>query len=206
MHDGERNCRKEFDMKFDEKNDEKLVERQLSSERIFDGKVLHVYRDVAALPNGRTSDREVIRHVGAVAVVPLTEAGEVICVRQYRYAPGKVLLEIPAGKLDSKQEDHVEAALRELREETGARCEKLTYLGPLYPAVGYSDELIDMYVAEGLTLGETDPDEDEFIDVVRIPLEELVDMILRGEVPDAKTQAALLMVWALKQREAGRSC
>ena len=193
-------------MKFDEKNDEKLVERQLSSERIFDGKVLHVYRDVAALPNGRTSDREVIRHVGAVAVVPLTDEDEVLCVRQYRYAPGKVLLEIPAGKLDSKQEDHVEATLRELREETGARCEKLTYLGPLYPAVGYSDELIDMYVAEGLTFGETDPDEDEFIDVVRIPLAELVDMILRGEIADSKTQAAILKVWVMKCRAEGGPC
>ena len=173
---------------------------------LFDGIILHLFRDKVTLPDGKDAVREVIRHVGAVAVVPLTEAGEVICVRQYRYAPGKVLLEIPAGKLNSKQEDHVEAALRELREETGARCEKLTYLGPLYPAVGYSDELIDMYVAEGLTFGETDPDEDEFIDVVRIPLDELVDMILRGEVPDAKTQAALLMVWALKQREAGGAC
>ena len=193
-------------MKFDEKNDAALIERHAASEEIFDGIILHLFRDKVTLPDGKDAVREVIRHVGAVCVVPLTDEGEVICVRQYRYAPGKVLLEIPAGKLNSKQEDHVEAALRELREETGARCEKLTYLGPLYPAVGYSDELIDMYVAEGLTFGETDPDEDEFIDVVRIPLDELVDMILRGEVPDAKTQAALLMVWALKQREAGGAC
>jgi ADP-ribose pyrophosphatase len=193
-------------MKFDEKNDEKLVERQLSSERIFDGKVLHVYRDVAALPNGRTSDREVIRHVGAVAVVPLTEAGEVICVRQYRYAAGQVMLEIPAGKLDDKQEDRREAALRELREETGVRCEKLTSLGAFYPAPAYSDELIDMYLAEGLSYGDTDPDEDEFLDVVRVPLAEMVDMAMRGELPDAKTQMAVLRVWAIKQREGKERC
>ena len=96
--------------------------------------------------------------------------------------------------------------MRELREETGARCEKLTYLGPLYPAVGYSDELFDMYGAEGLTFGETDPDEDEFIDVVRVPLAELVDMILRGEIADSKTQAAILKVWVMKCRAEGGPC
>jgi ADP-ribose pyrophosphatase len=183
-----------------------LIEKQKDSSLIYDGRVLHLYRDTVTLPNGHEGIREYCKHNGGVCVIPLTDEGEVICVKQYRYAHRKCTLEIPAGKLDSKQEDHVEAALRELREETGARCEKLTYLGPLYPAVGYSDELIDMYVAEGLTLGETDPDEDEFIDVVRIPLEELVDMILGGEVPDAKTQSALLMVWALKRREAGGAC
>lgn len=193
-------------MNFNETNDAALVEKQVSSELIYDGAVVHLFRDGIKLPDGKSAVREVIRHVGAVAVVPLTEAGEVICVRQYRYAPGKVLLEIPAGKLDSKQEDHVEATLRELREETGARCEKLTYLGPLYPAVGYSDELIDMYVAEGLTFGETDPDEDEFIDVVRVPLAELVDRILRGEIADSKTQAAILKVWVMKCRAEGGPC
>lgn len=193
-------------MKFDEKNDAALVERFAASEEIFDGIVLHVNKDTVTLPDGKSAVREVIRHVGAVCVVPLTEAGEVICVRQYRYAAGQVMLEIPAGKLDDKQEDRREAALRELREETGVRCEKLTSLGAFYPAPAYSDELIDMYLAEGLSYGDTDPDEDEFLDVVRVPLAEMVDMAMRGELPDAKTQMAVLRVWAIKQREGKERC
>ena len=193
-------------MLFDAKKDEALIERFAASEQIFDGIVLHVNKDTVTLPDGKSAVREVIRHVGAVCVVPLTEAGEVICVRQYRYAAGQVMLEIPAGKLDHKQEDRREAALRELREETGVRCETLTSLGAFYPAPAYSDELIDMYLAEGLSYGDTDPDEDEFLDVVRVPLEEMVDMALRGELPDAKTQMAVLRVWAIKQREDGKPC
>ena len=193
-------------MLFDAKKDEALIERFAASEEIFDGVVLHVNKDTVTLPDGKSAVREVIRHVGAVCVVPLTEAGEVICVRQYRYAAGQVMLEIPAGKLDHKQEDRREAALRELREETGVRCETLTSLGAFYPAPAYSDELIDMYLAEGLSYGDTDPDEDEFLDVVRVPLAEMVDMAMRGELPDAKTQMAVLRVWAIKQREDGKPC
>ena len=193
-------------MKFDEKNDEALIERCASSEQIFDGVVLHVNRDMVTLPDGNSAVREVIRHVGAVCVVPLTEQNEVICVRQYRYPAAQVTLEIPAGKLNYKQEDRREAVLRELREETGVRCEKLTHLDAFYPAPAYSDELIDIYLAEGLSYGDTDPDEDEFIDTVRVPLEELVDMALRGELPDAKTQMAVLRVWVMKQREEKKTC
>lgn len=193
-------------MNFDETNDAALIERTAASELIYDGKVVHLYRDEATMPDGKSAVREVIRHVGAVAVVPLTDEGEVVCVRQYRYPVGKVLLEIPAGKLDSKQEDRREAALRELREETGAVCEQLIDIGPLYPTPAYTDEVIYLFLAKGLSFGDTDPDEDEFLDVVRVPLCELVDMILRGEVPDAKTQAAVLKVWMMKQREAGVSC
>ena len=129
-----------------------------------------------------------------------------MCVRHYRYAAGLVLLVIREGKLDHKAEDRREAALRELREETGVRCEKLTSLGAFYPAPAYSDELIDMYLAEGLSYGDTDPDEDEFLDVVRVPLAEMVDMAMRGELPDAKTQMAVLRVWAIKQREGKEKC
>ena len=183
-----------------------LEEKGIASESLYRGAIIDVYRDTVRLPDGKQAFRELIRHNGAVCVVPLTEAGEVICVRQYRYAAGQVMLEIPAGKLDHKQEDRREAALRELREETGVRCETLTSLGAFYPAPAYSDELIDMYLAEGLSYGDTDPDEDEFLDVVRVPLEEMVDMALRGELPDAKTQMAVLRVWAIKQREDGKPC
>jgi len=96
--------------------------------------------------------------------------------------------------------------LRELREETGARCDRLTSLGQLLSTPAFVDEVIDMYLAEGLTFGDTDPDEDEFVDVVRIPLSDMVDMILRGEIADAKTQAAVLKVWVMKQRKDGASC
>ena len=181
--------------------DEKFTESTLESQLIFDGKVLHVYKDKIGLPNGGTSMREFCRHGGAVCVVPLTDKGEVVCVRQYCYALSRVTLEIPAGKLDSPDEIHEEAAIRELREETGYRCGKLTPIGDLATSPALLTEIIYMYLAEDLTEGETDPDEDEFIEFVKIPLDEMVDMIIRGEIRDSKTQAAVLKVWAMKQRE-----
>ena len=181
-------------------NDEHLTETCASSELIFDGKVLHVYVDQIDLPNGARGVREYIKHVGAVAVLPLTEAGEVVCVRQYRYAVGEALLEIPAGKLDFAGEDRRSAAERELREETGARCEKMTHLGVYLGSPALLDERIDLYLAEGLSFGETDPDDDEFLDVVRIPLSELLEAVMEGEIPDGKTQLAVLKVAELLRR------
>ncbi len=168
------------------------------SELIFDGKVVHLYRDTVILPNGKDATREIIRHVGAVAVLPITDEGEVILVKQFRYPFDEVLTEIPAGKLDSKDENHIKAALRELREETGVTCDKLTYIGDLYPSVAILDEVIHMYCAEGLSYGETDPDDDEFLNVVKIPFEEAVNSVLSGRIKDAKTQTAILKVNLLK--------
>ena len=176
-------------------------EHTKNSELIFDGKVLHLYKDDILLPNGGESMREYCKHGGAVCVVPLTNQGEVVCVRQYRYALQRVTLEIPAGKLDSPLEDHTEAALRELREETGYTPGRIIPIGDLATSPALLTEIIYMYLAEDLTEGEVDPDEDEFIEFVKIPLEEMVDMILRGEIQDAKTQAAVLKVWARKKRE-----
>ncbi len=178
----------------------RLWERECSSKLIYDGRVVHLYVDEVELPNGVRSVREYVKHIGAVAVVPLTADGEVICVRQYRHAHRCVLTEIPAGKLDSRDEDHVEAALRELREETGARCERLTYLGLFRSTPAILDEKIDLYLAEGLTFGETDPDEDEFLEVVRIPLADLVDRVMAGEITDGKTQVAILKTQELLRR------
>jgi ADP-ribose pyrophosphatase len=175
-------------------------ETQAESELKFDGKVLHLYRDIINLPNGEKGMREYCKHGGAVAVVPLTREGEVVCVRQYRYALGRVTLEIPAGKFDFPGEDHVEAALRELREETGFTPGKLTDLGELSTSPALLSEIIYIYLAEDMTEGECSPDEDEFLEMVKIPLGELVDMILRGDVVDSKTQAAVLKVWAMKQK------
>ena len=183
-------------------NDEmkRMSETCLQSELIFDGRVMHLYYDRVKLPNGMEATREYARHIGAVCVLPLFADGTVACVRQFRYPHGEILTEIPAGKLDSKQEDHAEAALRELREETGCACGKLTHLGKIYTSPAILDEVIDMYLAEDLTEGETDFDEDEFLAPVRIPLKDLVDDVMAGKIPDVKTQAAALRVWELLRR------
>lgn len=184
---------------------EHLRETCISSDSVFEGKVLHVLVDQIRLPNGGQGFREYIKHKGAVAVLPLTETGEVICVRQYRYAVGDTVLEIPAGKLDSVDEVHEEAARRELREETGATCEHLHFLGTYIGSPAILDEKIDLYFAEGLTFGETEFDEDEFLEIERIPLSALVDEALAGRLPDGKTQLAVLKVnEILRRREEGR--
>ncbi len=167
-------------------------EKQKSSQLIFDGRVLHLYRDEVYLPNGKEGFREFCRHNGAVCIVPITDEGEVVCVNQYRYAVGQMMLEIPAGKLDTPDEEPLSAALRELKEETGASCKSLTYMGVYLGSPAILSEKIYMYLAEGLEFGDTHFDDDEFIEIKRIPLCELVDMIALGEVPDGKTQAAVM--------------
>lgn len=172
-----------------------LEEKKLSSREIFEGKVMRVTVDTVALPNGKEATRELVHHRGAVCVLPLTDDGEVICVRQYRYAHGEVLLEIPAGKLEEGENDHRAAALRELSEETGAECKELRYLGKLYPSPAIFTEVIHMYLATGLTFGDTHPDDDEFLEVERIPLDTLKDMVMRGEISDSKTQVCVLRAY-----------
>ena len=170
----------------------RLTEKQVSSEDIFDGVVLHVKRDTVSLSNGSEAVREVIRHIGAVCVIPVTEKNEVIMERQYRYPLGCVILEIPAGKLDAPEEDRLSAIQRELREETGYTAEEWTEIGPFHPAPAYSDEYITMYLARGLHKGERHLDEDEFLDVYTIPLSELVEDVMAGRISDAKTQVCIL--------------
>lgn len=171
---------------------EALEEKTLSSSPIFDGRVLHVRLDKISLPNGKMSTREYCHHNGAVCVIPITDQGEVICVRQYRYPFHEDLLEVPAGKLDSPEEEPNDAVRRELREETGAIAKSLTYLGKYYPSPAILDECIHMYMAEGLSFGETEFDDDEFIETVRIPLDSLVQMVLDGKIRDGKTQVCVL--------------
>ena len=170
-----------------------LEERQLSFDYKFKGRIINLRVDEALLPNGATATREVVEHNGGICVVPITENGEVLMVEQYRYPYGEVILEIPAGKRDGNEEP-LEGGKRELREETGAVAENYTFLGELYPTPGYCGEVIYMYLATGLSFGETDPDEDEFLNVKKIPLEKAVDMIMKGEIKDAKTQTAILKV------------
>lgn len=177
-----------------------LREIQIESEKIYEGKILDFYRDTVRLPNGHTAPRELVRHNGAVAIVPLLDDGRVIVEKQFRYPHDEVIVEIPAGKLDGPNEIPEEAARRELREETGVEAKELIPLGPFYPTAAYSTETIWMYLAKGLTFGEQKLDDDEFLNVETVPLSDLVKDILAGKVPDGKTQAAILRVWAMEQK------
>lgn len=175
-----------------------LEEKQLKAEYLYKGKIINLRRDEAELPNGNTALREVIEHPGGVCVAALTDDNEVLMVRQYRYPYSEVVMEIPAGKRDHEGENPLECGIRELKEETGATAEKFIFLGELYPSPGYCGEIIWLYAATGLTFGEQNPDDDEFLDVQKIPLEKLVGMIMSGEIKDAKTQAAVLKLKLLK--------
>lgn len=169
-----------------------LKETKIDSKKIYDGAILHVYKDTVTLPNGKPAGREVVRHVGAVGIVPVTEDGKVIVERQYRYPLDMVITEIPAGKLDSKAEDRLEAAKRELREETGITADEWVNLGLYYPAAAYTDEKITLYLARGLHFGEQNLDDDEFLNLEAVPLTELVDHVMSGKITDGKTQVAIL--------------
>ena len=171
-----------------------LREVKATSEEIFDGAIIHLFKDTVTLPNGRPATREVIRHVGAVAVVPLTDDGKVIVEKQFRYPLDQVITEIPAGKLDSFTEDRLSAAKRELEEETGYTAEHWTELGDFHPTAAYCDEKITLYLARGLRQGQRHLDEDEFLNVEAVPLPRLVEDILAGRITDGKTQTAILKV------------
>lgn len=177
-----------------------LKETQISAEYKYEGHIINMRLDTAALPNGKTALREVVEHPGGVCVVPLTNDGNVILVRQFRYPYSEEILEIPAGKRDKQNEDPLECGKRELKEETGTTAENYTFLGKLYPTPGYCGEIIWMYAATGLSYGEKCPDEDEFLSNEVYPLEKAVEMVLSGEITDAKTQAALLKVKILRDQ------
>ena len=167
---------------------ENLIEKQISREEIYRGVVLNVVKDSVLLPNGEEAVREICLHNGAVCVIPVMDDGTVLMERQYRYAHGRVFYEIPAGKLDSPDEDPLSAAKRELREETGASAERFTFLGELDTSPALISEKIYMYLAEGLSFGERELDEDEFLDVERESLASLYEKVMRCEIADAKTQ------------------
>lgn len=169
-------------------------EKKLSSTCHFKGNVVEVYFDTVELENGKTATRDVVRHKGAVCVAPLNDKGELLFVKQFRYALGRELLELPAGKLDHAHEDALDCCRRELKEETGCTSEKITHMGSFVSAPGFCDEKIEMFLAENLQEGENNLDEDEFLDVIPIKLERAVQMILSGEITDGKTQALVLKV------------
>ncbi|MEO8303666.1 MAG: NUDIX hydrolase [Betaproteobacteria bacterium] len=174
------------------KNDDHLIETKVSSETVFDGKLLHVRRDTVRLPDGSLATREYVVHPGAVLIVPVHGDARLVVVRQYRYPAGAVFIEFPAGKLDPG-ESQIDTARRELAEEAGYEAATWTRLGRIHSVVGYSDEAIDFFVAEGLTNVGASPDEGEFLEIVTMSLEEMLAALDRGEVTDAKTVAALLL-------------
>ena len=180
-------------------NEQDLIEKEKQSQLIYDGRVPHLYRDTVTLPNGHEDIREYCKHNGGVCVLPLTDDGDVICVHQYRYAHREITLEIPAGKLEKTDTDIRAAALRELREETGATTQSLIYLGKMYPSPALMDEVIHMFLAMDLVMGQSSPDEDEFIECERISFTKMLEMALNDEMPDAKTQLAVLKTNAIVQ-------
>ena len=177
-----------------------LEEKRLSGEQIFDGKVVKLYVDKAELEDGSVVNREVIKHPGGVCVLPLTDKGEVLFVKQFRYPHQQIMTEIPAGKLEWG-ESHHDCGLRELKEETGCTCDEYIYLGNLIPTPAYCGEVIHMYLARGLHYGEQNLDTDEFLDVERIPFDKAVEMAMNNEFPDAKTQLAILKAKLLLDKE-----
>ena len=172
---------------------EELRETVVSKEKIFEGRILDVQKWTVSLPGGNKTFREVVLHRGASAVVPVDEDKNVYLVTQYRAPIGDLLTEIPAGKLDYAGEDRLQAAKRELREETGFTADKWTHLTDLHTTPGFSSEMISVYLAQGLKNGETDFVDDEFIDVKKLPLAEAVRMARAGEIRDGKTVAGLLL-------------
>ena len=178
-------------------NDQQLREIPFASETIYDGAILRVEKWQVTCPNGRPAPREIVVHKGAAAVIPVYEDGTTLLVRQHRVSVDRVTLEIPAGKLDSWGEDPYDCAVRELREETGLSAGRYTLLTSLLTTPGFCTEKIGIYLAQGLSQGETHPDEDEFLGLVRMPLEEAVGLVMRGEIRDGKTICGLLMAKAV---------
>ena len=170
-----------------------LIEKERSSEQLLDGKLLKVYRDSVLLPDGKEGIREWIDHPGAAAVVPLFPDGSTLLIRQYRYPAKSTFLEVPAGKLDKSGEDPAEAAARELEEETGWRAASFTKLGALFPCLGYSNEIIHLYLAEDLTkVGAQRLEPGEFVEVVPASFDHALKLVREGGIVDMKSALALL--------------
>lgn len=170
-----------------------LTESCINSETLVSGGMLTVKRDQVRLPNGNTSQREYVMHPGAVVVVPILPNGNVVLERQFRYALHQVFIELPAGKIDPNEEV-LHAGQRELLEETGYSASRWVELGLMHPCIGYSDEVIHIYLADGLTSGLHQRDEDETLEVFELSFASCLTMIQSGEITDGKTIVALLMV------------
>lgn len=176
-----------------------MTEKTLSSDCRFEGRILRLKLDTVELPDGQHAAREVVEHPGGVCIAALTDNCELLFVRQFRYPYGTEVWELPAGKRERGEEPLV-TAQRELKEETGAVAATYLPLGTLYPTPGYCNEVIYLYAATDLSMEEATPDEDEFLEAQRIPLERAVQMVMDGELPDAKTQTLILKVARLVEQ------
>ncbi|MEG2813765.1 MAG: NUDIX hydrolase [Oscillospiraceae bacterium] len=174
-----------------------LIEKKISSKVVFDGRLLHVTSDTVVLPNGNETTREVIWHNGAVCIVAFDEDDNVYMVKQFRYPFNRVILEVPAGKID-QGETPDEAAKRELEEEIGMTATTLVPIGEFYPSVAYTTEIIYMYIATGLKKSSQNLDEDEFLNVEKYNFNTVCNMIMQNEIGDGKTISAILKAKLLK--------
>ncbi|SHE41010.1 ADP-ribose pyrophosphatase [Desulforamulus putei DSM 12395] len=171
-----------------------LREKTLSSKRVYEGRILNLRVDQVLLPNGKESGREVVEFSEAVTIVAVTEDKKVLLVTQYRYPVSEVLLEAPAGKMDPR-ENPVACARRELQEETGYTAGSLEKICEFYTTPGFTNELMHVFLARDLTPGEQSPDEDEFVQVEAVPLQDAIAMIYNGKIRDGKTIAGLLAAY-----------
>lgn len=168
-----------------------MTEKTLNEKMIYKGRILDLHVDEIELPDGKKSIREVVEHHGGVCVAALTEDNSLLFVRQYRYPYHKVLLELPAGKLE-KGENPLEAGMRELEEECGVKAETVLEMGQVYPTVAYCSEIIHLFLAKGLSKTQQHLDDGEFLSVEKIPLTEAVKLVMSGEITDSKTVALVL--------------
>lgn len=174
--------------------------KRIKRELIHRGRIVDFYNDTMLMPDGRTAEWDFLMHKGAAAIVPVDSDGKIIMVRQYRNAPERYTLEIPAGGLNPK-EDRMTAAARELEEETGYRAGKVEHLMDMYTTFAYCNEVISIYYTQELTKSKQHLDEDEFVEIERYTIEELVEMILNGIIQDAKTIAAVLAYKEIRDRK-----
>ncbi|MFA7660517.1 MAG: NUDIX hydrolase [Anaerovoracaceae bacterium] len=171
-------------------------EKTLSSERIYEGAILNLRKDLVTVIGEKTSYREIVEHRGGVTIAAITDDKKMVLVRQFRKAAEKVVLEAPAGKIDHDEEDPQDAAVRELKEETGYSTAHMEHVTSFYSSIGYSEEVIHLYYATGLTPGKTNYDDNEAIVVVEYDIAQLKEMVLNGEIEDGKTIAAILIAAA----------
>lgn len=170
-----------------------LTEKTVSKNYVYKGRIINVRCDDALCPDSSPCKREVVEHNGGVCIAPITDNNELIFVRQFRYPYSEILLELPAGKLEIG-EDPFEAGKRELEEETGTVAETYFDMGKFYPSPGYCGEIIHLYAAKDLRTTQMHPDDDEFLEVEKIPLETAVGMVMNNEIRDGKTQALIMKV------------
>ncbi len=182
-----------------DKTQDLYFEEKLSSDIVFNGRVINVSKDSVRLHNGQNAYREVVHHPGGAAAIAIDEQYNIYLIRQFRYALGRTMIEIPAGKLE-KGEDPMQAAKRELAEETGVIAKEISPLQSVVPTCGYCDEIIYIFLAKNLQMGNTNLDDGEFVSLFKTPLAKAVEMVLNGEIIDSKTVSAILQVYLLKQQ------